>query len=426
MQQQIIVEGSDQGLVRPAEDLSVVRGQHHPPVVSPAVVETDFTEIGDGSIVEVIEDPENSSRTLLAIYKNGEVSFTDRFQDGNRVLIPISREQYVIKNIRLPRGIKPYGSIASLLSQIDSIFSRCLDLHEQYRFLLACFVLSTWFIEKLWVAAYVAVVGLTQSGKSTALKLLSLLCRRSSLTADITSRAFYKLYDRFTPTLLIDETATAAENRRLFHLLRTGTTRDVVALRQHESYRTFGPKVVSWIELPNDAALNNRCIVIPLCETHRVDLIRPTDPEILHEAEDLQQQFLQARFEKFSTLKVPKVQGDNRLHSRARDLYEALALPISEDRKSCELLVSLLEAQQDLNRELSPLQTAVLQALFVGIHSLPEKNTYTIKDLTEAANLALQFTGEGFPVSPRAVGAALDFSRIARAPAHEYRLGCAA
>ena len=84
MQQQIIVEGSDQGLVRPAEDLSVVRGQHHPPVVSPAVVETDFTEIGDGSMVEIIEDPENSSRTLLAIYKAGETLFTDRFQTGTR------------------------------------------------------------------------------------------------------------------------------------------------------------------------------------------------------------------------------------------------------------------------------------------------------------------------------------------------------
>jgi hypothetical protein len=153
------------------------------------------------------------------------------------------------------------------------------------------------------------------------------------LTADITSAAFYRVCERLTPTLLIDETSTAGERRILFHLLRTGTTRDAVALRRDESFKTFGAKVISWIELPDDAALNSRCIVIPLRETHRTDLTRPTNPDIQHAAEDLQRQFLQFRFEKFKALKVPKVQGDEVLHSRTRDLYEALALPISNAEK---------------------------------------------------------------------------------------------
>ncbi len=113
-QRKEIIEGSGQTLVWPAEDMGVVREQRHRSVVSPAVVETDFTELEDGSLVEAIEDPENSSRTLLAIYKNGEVSFTDRFRYGNRVLIPIPRGQHIIRHIRLPRGVKPYCSIASL------------------------------------------------------------------------------------------------------------------------------------------------------------------------------------------------------------------------------------------------------------------------------------------------------------------------
>ncbi len=255
------------------------------------------------------------------------------------------------------------------------------------------------------MAPYVAFFGLPRSGKSTALKLLSLLCRRSLLTTDITSAAFYAACDRLTPTLLIDETDTAGEKRSLFHLLRTGTTRDTVALRRHESYKTFGPKVISWIELPNDAALNSRCIVIPLWETYRVDLTRPADPEILHAAEDLQRQFLQARFERFNTLKLLKVQGDDRLHSRTRDLYEALALPNGEDMQSCELLVSLFEGEQNFNREsLSPLQTAVLQILFAVEH---QSSAYTLKKFTSCVNVILQMAGERFPVSPRAVGTAL-------------------
>ena len=274
--------------------------------------------------------------------------------------------------------------------------------------MLACFVLSTWLIERLPVAPYIALVGLPRSGKSTTLSLLNLLCRRSLLTADITSAAFYRVCDRLTPTLLIDETGTAGERRILFHLLRTGTTREPVALRRDESFKAFGPKVISWIELPDDAALNSRCIEIPLQETHRTDLIRPANPEILHAAEDLQRQFLQFRFEKFNAFKLPKVQGDHRLHSRARDLFEALALPIGEDTENCEILLSHFEAQQESNREpLPPCQAAVLQTLFIAIHMCPGVGTYAVRYLTQVVNGFLKEAKERYRVSPRRVGGAL-------------------
>lgn len=45
------------------------------------------------------------------------------------------------------------------------------------------------------------------------LKILRLLCRRSLLTADVSSAAFYRACGRLIPTLLIDETATAGTSR---------------------------------------------------------------------------------------------------------------------------------------------------------------------------------------------------------------------
>lgn len=83
---------------------------------------------------------------------------------------------------------------------------------------------------------YLALVGLPASGKSTVLKVLRLLCRRSLLTADISSAAFYRVCEPLTPTLLIDEAATAGNSRDLFHLLRTGTSREAVTLRKDESF----------------------------------------------------------------------------------------------------------------------------------------------------------------------------------------------
>ncbi len=164
-----------------------------PTLVTLPILETDWAELEDGSLVEMIEDPEQSSRTVLAIFKAGEVRFAHKHKCAGQVLVPIPRGREIVRHVRLPRGAKPYESVAFLLQKIDAVFSCCLDLEEKYRFLLASFVLSTWFIEHLPVAPYVALVGLPCSGKSTVLRLLSLLCRRSLLTADITSAALYRV-----------------------------------------------------------------------------------------------------------------------------------------------------------------------------------------------------------------------------------------
>jgi len=292
----------------------------------------------------------------------------------------------------------------------DEIFSRCLDLENDYRFLLACFVVSTWFIdcEHLPVAPYVALVGLSGSGKSTVLKILKMLCRRGLLTADISSAAFYRVCERLTPTLLIDETGTAGQTRELFHLLRTGNSRDVVALRRGQSFKAYAAKVVAWNELPNDSALNSRCIVIPMHETDRTDLARPGDPEIVAAADEMQKQLLLYRLEKLKTLKHIKMTGDHGLHARAKDLYEALALALEENTHYRKWLLRCFEDQQRANREpLPPKQAAVLQTLYKEIHTPPNYGLYQIGYLTVLVNADLKKAGARFDLTPRGVGAAL-------------------
>jgi len=379
-----------------------------PTLVSPLVVEVDFAELEDGSLLETVEDPDDSSKSLLAVYKNGEVRFERRLPAGDRVLVPIPRDRHIIKHVRLPRGINLCSSARSLFREIQSIISRCLDLDVDSKRLLAHFVLSTWFIDQLPVAPYVALVGLPRSGKSTALSVLRLLCRRALLTADITSAAFYRVCDRFMPTLLIDETNTAGANRSLFHLLRTGTTRDVIAMRKEESFRTFGAKAISWTELPNDPALNSRCILIPLHETDRIDLEKPSDPGILSAADGLQQQLLRFRFERYRALNLQKLPGDEQLRSRGRDLYKALALPVAEDGAACNFLIESLKMQQKSNREpLSPRQAAVLQVLFYFVHRRTLKGTCAVAELATFVNSLLRASRERFRMNPREVGAAL-------------------
>ena len=87
-----------------------------------------------------------------------------------------------------------------LLAGITVLILGCADVSTNDATLIAAFVMSTWFIESLPIAPYLALVGLPRSGKTTLLQVLNLLCRRPLLTADITSAAFYEVYEKLSPT----------------------------------------------------------------------------------------------------------------------------------------------------------------------------------------------------------------------------------
>jgi hypothetical protein len=267
---------------------------------------------------------------------------------------------------------------------------------------------STWLIESVQVAPYLALVGPPHSGKTTLLQVLNLVCRRPLLTADITSAAFYEVYEKLTPTLLVDETLTAGNRRALFHLFRTGTTRGSVAFRKGRSLKAFGPKVITCTELPNDAGLNSRCVIISMQETNRNNLANPTDKKILDIADALRKQLLQYRLESYNSLRLPKVEGDDQLHSRTRDLYHALALPMGTDTNCCKELVRLFKMQQEINREpLSPALTAIVRELYSYIHAYPEDGKCAQKELAVRVNQNLELQQENVRLNAHELGRAL-------------------
>jgi hypothetical protein len=369
---------------------------------------TDFVE-GKDWCVDLGRVPE--TRELLFLVYQGEgtqIECRRTVPWQGKELIPPEQDQ-VLEHVRFPFSYSMHvAPVSDLLQRIDSLFMRCLDLEDEYRFLLASFVMSTWVIDRLPVAPYVALVGPPGSGTTTVLKVLHLLCRRGLLTSDISSAAFYRASDRVTPTLFIDETATAGQQRTLFHLLRSGTTRDVFALRENRSYRTFGAKVVAWPELPDDDALNSRCIIIPIQETLRTDLLRPDSTEIIKDAEWLAPRLFRYRLAKRQMLSIPSIPGVNRLRPRMHDLYESLALAIGEDPIACARLLECLEHQQNVNRDpLPPNQSAVIGALHKQIHAHMEQTTYLNLDLTKEANLILAESGERFRLTWKAVGTVL-------------------
>lgn len=389
-----------------SNDLGVAQESIHQ---APEIVETAFAELKDGTLVELIQDSENPDRTLLAVWKDGQVRYPDRLEQDGYVLMPFQRKNGIPRRLRLPTGASPYQSMQQLLYRVEDLISQCVDVDAEYIPVLVDFVLSTWFVDRLSVALYLSIIGLPQSGKTTLLKVLSLVCRRPLLIADITAASFYRACTQFMPTMLIDEAGSVRNNRALRHILRTGTTRDVNSVVANRIVHSYGAKVISWLEPPDDPALNSRCILIPMCETTRTNLVNVDDPDVEREAAILQAQLLQCRFEHYRRVKSNPIAGDECLRPRSRDLLRTLSAAHLQDPLRSENLLRFFDSGEVVPREpLNPAQNAVLRALFCMIHSSgADSDGIQTSDLTAQVNYLEERAGERLRLKPRKVGAAL-------------------
>jgi hypothetical protein len=208
--------------------------------------------------------------------------------------------------------------------------------------------------------------------------------------------------------MLIDEAGSVSNNPTLRHILCAGSTRDVDSVQANRTFHAYDAKVLSWLEPPDDTALNSRCILIPMFESMRTDLLRPSDVNVEWEAARLQAQLLLFRFENYWRVKPGPLAGDEILRPRSRHLLRALASPHLHDVERSERLLEFFYSGQAVPQEpLSPEQNGVLRALFSVIHMGKEYSSIQTGHLTEMMNLFLQRAGENLRMQPRKVGAAL-------------------
>jgi hypothetical protein len=372
-------------------------------------VQIDFAELENGSLVEVIEDPADSNRTLFAIFKQGRVRLAGRVEDRGRILVPFPRITLGFADLKLPRGVMPYTSVKQLVESIFAFIRHVVDVPHVYAFLLSIFVVYTWVADRLPTAVYLSVIGLPQSGKSTLLELLSLLCRRALLTSDISQAATYQACN-FSPTLLIDEIDWRSSNTLSFRqMLRAGINPSLRALRVRQSSSSFGPKVFGSLEASSDSALNSRCIQLVMAETNKSGLLKPSHPSIDKIASDLRQRLLRFRFCTYKSVRPVLVPGAEELRPRSRDILCSLAAPLGRSRLSSEFLLDFVKFFHDpeTRESLEPRQDALLAALWAFIHRESPLKYIRIggeTSLGTGTNEILLKAGERLSVTDKGVG----------------------
>jgi hypothetical protein len=175
--------------------------------------------------------------------------------------------------MKLPRGVIPYCSIKDLYLELAVFLGWAADLPPEELCIATSFVLYSWVSDRLPTAVYPAIVGLPQSGKSTLLEMLSLICRRPILISDVSNAALCEACSRFNPTFLVDEVDWhSSSSSKMRQMLRAGTGPSGQVLRVSRSTRSFGPKVFCSLNPCPDQALSSRCIQILMAETGKREL----------------------------------------------------------------------------------------------------------------------------------------------------------
>lgn len=225
------------------------------------------------------------------------------------------------------------------------------------------------------------------------------------LVSEITSAAAYDACTRFGCTLLIDENDWRADpnSRALRKQLRAGTSKGLLAKHLRKTQHAFGAKVLSAVELPEDAALRSRGINIPMDETDRVDLRKPWDRQIVEAADAVRGQLLQFRLEEYASVSARLISGAEKLRPRSRDLLGSLVAPLKGQEHLEQLLLAFFVCVHDPSTRdlLSPEQAAVVAALFEVAHWKPEVPRVQVKVVADLANRILEEEGERFRVGPR-------------------------
>ena len=155
--------------------------------------------------VEIVRDPNEPSRLAFLRWNNGTPAILHEIDRDGKRYVPPPKGAGLLAKIVLPDRISPSGSTRELASDLESVISRFVEIDPDDVQKSVSFVLSSWFPECFETVPYLWLLGLFGGAKTTLLKVLRCLCRRSVLVGDIRAAGLYRLAHETDITLLIDE-----------------------------------------------------------------------------------------------------------------------------------------------------------------------------------------------------------------------------
>jgi hypothetical protein len=361
-------------------------------------IETTSEVFSDGTALELIRPGSEAGETSLLRWDGSSATIGQEFEKDGKIYRPPQLHSTSLRALRLPGRIAPYGSTSDLFDGIRKVLKEYTDLAESYVWQLAYFFSGSWLADRLLVAPLLCIIAPLGVEKAQLLRLLSILCRRPLMLAEVTPAAISNLA-RLGPTFIFDEPNMS---RRAGRLLYTTNNYRRFALGNGRIMDALSAKVICSQEPLGDSLLASQALEITLSPTGRVVPFLGVDA-CEQIADEFQSKLLQYRLTNLGKIRTPEFDVSE-LMVPMQDVARSLGACVVDDEKLQLGVVELLrECGRDVHLDSSTeLGSAILEALLFCSHK--GRPHVLSGELADIVNAIWEKRGEGRKITPESVG----------------------
>jgi len=362
-------------------------------------IETTGEVFSDGTALELIRLGSEPGGTSLLRWDGKNATSGQQFEVDGKIYRAPQLHSTSLRALRLPGRIAPYGSTRDLFDGIRKLFIEYTDISEYHARQIAYFNLGSWLADRLLVAPLLLIIAPLGVAKAQLLRLLSILCRRPLMLAEVTPAALSSLAS-LRPTFLFDEPNMSRRAARLLYAMNNYRHS---ALGNGRIMDAFSAKVICSREPLRDALLSSQALEITLSPAGRqVPFLEDTVCERI--ADEFQPKLLQYRLTNLGRIRTPEIDVSE-LTVPMQDVARAFGTCVADDEELQLGVVQLLrERNQDACLDFSTeLGSVILEALLFWCHSEGRSQVLS-SELADTVNTIWAKRGEGRETTPESVG----------------------
>jgi hypothetical protein len=167
------------------------------------IVRTSGEIFADGSVIELVSSASDNQLDVL-FWRQHRKTIAPQIEYRDRIYLPCDLDETLRRAMRFPSNADDYGATKKFFAQIRMLFERYIGLTQPESSLMTAWVVSTWFPDCVSSPPTLMICGPEMCPAITLFRLLSCLCRRSLVLADLNRTGFLSLMP-LQPTLLINQ-----------------------------------------------------------------------------------------------------------------------------------------------------------------------------------------------------------------------------
>lgn len=236
-------------------------------------------------------------------------------EENGKKYYPIIDDLTATGTILLPTGVQEYETDKELIKSIGKFLNENFEVEKFYEKFLPYLVLFYNVYDKFPFVPYVHFVGLTSTGKTTAMEVFGSICYKPiDASGSITMSPIFRTASTWRGTLMLDEFDSAGDNyKEMLSFLKSGVgNRSVLRTegdkkREVRAYLIKSPKIFTSENPINNAGLQSRTIVVRMKKNkRRIPLYRLG--KFIKQSEILRNQILLWRLRNLSKIDLDEIE----------------------------------------------------------------------------------------------------------------------